>query len=287
MAVPGVGRRTAEAVAAALHREDAAAGSGGGPDHRGGARWLTSGARGRGRHRAVRGGPEHRRQVPGGPRLLRRRQPAAGADRDDGRPRQPHVRRGHPDRGGGRRAQPGVLHRPAQRDRRAGRAGLPAAGAVPRGRRRRAGPPVRERPPAAPAAGRRPAGRRHRRRAGAAVATCTRWPTWSSTPAASPCTSCAGRSSASSAAEAPPALRATVLSFGFKYGLPLDADLVADVRFLPNPHWIPELRPHTGQDPDVRDYVLSPGGRRPVPRRLRRAAARWSAPATSGRASAT
>ena len=57
-----------------------------------------------------------------------------------------------------------------------------------------------------------------------------------------------------------PALRATVLSFGFKYGLPLDADLVADVRFLPNPHWIPELRPHTGQDPDVRDYVLSQEG---------------------------
>jgi UPF0042 nucleotide-binding protein len=60
--------------------------------------------------------------------------------------------------------------------------------------------------------------------------------------------------------DTPPALRATVLSFGFKYGLPLDADLVADVRFLPNPHWIPELRPHTGQDPDVRDYVLSQEG---------------------------
>ncbi|SDC69825.1 UPF0042 nucleotide-binding protein [Geodermatophilus telluris] len=53
-----------------------------------------------------------------------------------------------------------------------------------------------------------------------------------------------------------PPLTATVLSFGFKYGLPLDADLVVDARFLPNPHWLPELRPHTGQDPDVRDYVL-------------------------------
>jgi UPF0042 nucleotide-binding protein len=60
--------------------------------------------------------------------------------------------------------------------------------------------------------------------------------------------------------ETAPALRATVLSFGFKYGLPMDADLVADVRFLPNPHWIPELRPHTGQDPDVRDYVLTQEG---------------------------
>ena len=39
------------------------------------------------------------------------------------------------------------------------------------------------------------------------------------------------------------ALRVTVMSFGFKYGLPLDADNVADVRFLPNPHWVPELRP--------------------------------------------
>jgi UPF0042 nucleotide-binding protein len=53
-----------------------------------------------------------------------------------------------------------------------------------------------------------------------------------------------------------PALTATVLSFGFKYGLPLDADLVVDARFLPNPHWLPELRPKTGRDPEVRDYVL-------------------------------
>jgi UPF0042 nucleotide-binding protein len=60
--------------------------------------------------------------------------------------------------------------------------------------------------------------------------------------------------------DTPPALRATVLSFGYKYGLPLDADLVADVRFLPNPHWIPELRDHTGQDPEVRDYVLTQAG---------------------------
>lgn len=52
----------------------------------------------------------------------------------------------------------------------------------------------------------------------------------------------------------------TVQSFGFKYGLPLDADLVCDVRFLPNPHWVPELRSHTGQDPKVRDYVLSRDG---------------------------
>jgi RNase adapter protein RapZ len=52
-------------------------------------------------------------------------------------------------------------------------------------------------------------------------------------------------------------LRLSVVSFGYKYGLPVDADLVADCRFLPNPHWIPELRPLTGQDTAVRDYVLT------------------------------
>ncbi|TKV60811.1 RNase adapter RapZ [Nakamurella flava] len=52
----------------------------------------------------------------------------------------------------------------------------------------------------------------------------------------------------------------TVVSFGFKYGLPLDADMVVDMRFLPNPHWIPELREHTGRDQDVSDYVLSQDG---------------------------
>ena len=52
----------------------------------------------------------------------------------------------------------------------------------------------------------------------------------------------------------------TVESFGFKYGLPMDADTVMDVRFLPNPHWIDDLRPHTGQHPAVRDYVLGQTG---------------------------
>lgn len=52
----------------------------------------------------------------------------------------------------------------------------------------------------------------------------------------------------------------TVESFGFKYGLPMDADMVMDVRFLPNPHWVDELRPQTGQAPAVRDYVLAQPG---------------------------
>lgn len=51
--------------------------------------------------------------------------------------------------------------------------------------------------------------------------------------------------------------RIEVISFGFKYGLPLDADLVFDVRFLPNPHYQPDLRPMTGLDQPVYDYVMN------------------------------
>lgn len=54
--------------------------------------------------------------------------------------------------------------------------------------------------------------------------------------------------------------RLTLMSFGFKYGTPTDADFVADMRFLPNPYWIDALRPFTGQDEQVRDYVLSREG---------------------------
>ena len=52
-------------------------------------------------------------------------------------------------------------------------------------------------------------------------------------------------------------LKTTVVSFGYKFGLPLDADIVLDVRFLPNPHWVEELRPHTGLEVPVRDYVMT------------------------------
>ncbi|MEU0878516.1 RNase adapter RapZ [Lentzea sp. NPDC005914] len=60
--------------------------------------------------------------------------------------------------------------------------------------------------------------------------------------------------------EAASRTRVTVLSFGYKYGLPMDSDLVMDVRFLPNPFWIPELREQTGLDGEVRNYVLSQEG---------------------------
>jgi UPF0042 nucleotide-binding protein len=57
-------------------------------------------------------------------------------------------------------------------------------------------------------------------------------------------------------------LQVTVISFGFKYGIPIDADYVADMRFLPNPFWVPELRGKTGRSEDVRDYVLGQKGAR-------------------------
>ncbi len=55
-------------------------------------------------------------------------------------------------------------------------------------------------------------------------------------------------------------LKVTTISFGFKYGIPVDADFVADMRFLPNPHWVPELRPLTGRDEAVAQYVKSQPG---------------------------
>ena len=57
-----------------------------------------------------------------------------------------------------------------------------------------------------------------------------------------------------------PSLRVNVLSFGYKYGIPVDSDLVLDCRFIPNPHWIPELRPLNGLDKPVSDKVLGSDG---------------------------
>jgi UPF0042 nucleotide-binding protein len=61
-------------------------------------------------------------------------------------------------------------------------------------------------------------------------------------------------------ADYPHHTRVTLVSFGYKFGLPMDSDLVVDVRFLPNPFWIPELRDLTGRDEAVRAYVLSQDG---------------------------
>ena len=161
-----------------------------------------------------------------------------------------------------RRAQPGLHHRPQRRHRGAG------------GARRRVRGWCSSRPATRSwsAGSRTYAGRtRSRATAGwstaspASAACCARSgprPTWSSTPPRSTSTSCAPRSSASSAARTEPGLRATCVSFGYKYGLPVDADLVVDCRFLPNPHWMPELRPQNGRDAAVRDYVLASRGPR-------------------------
>jgi RNase adapter protein RapZ len=60
--------------------------------------------------------------------------------------------------------------------------------------------------------------------------------------------------------DGPLRLRLNLMSFGFKYGLPADANFVADMRFIPNPHWVPELRPQTGLDAPVSEYVLGRAG---------------------------
>ena len=71
-------------------------------------------------------------------------------------------------------------------------------------------------------------------------------------------------------AESPPeaGLLVSIVSFGFKYGGPRDADMVLDVRFLPNPHWVPELRPLPGSEAKVREYVESQAEYRPFMKRL-------------------
>jgi UPF0042 nucleotide-binding protein len=56
--------------------------------------------------------------------------------------------------------------------------------------------------------------------------------------------------------EGAPGMQVSVLSFGFKHGLPVDVDIILDCRFLPNPHWVDDLRPLTGTDEPVREYVL-------------------------------
>lgn len=71
-------------------------------------------------------------------------------------------------------------------------------------------------------------------------------------------------------AEAPPeaGLLVSIVSFGFKFGSPRDADLVLDVRFLPNPHWVDELRPLPGTAEKVREYVVGQQEYAPFMRRL-------------------
>ena len=215
------------------------------------------------------------RQRPRGPRLVRRRQPAAAAAPADGRA----ARRARARRRGATSQVAAVVDvrgrgffaELAGRARRAARRGLGARSlifldATDEALVRRFESVRRPHP----LQGDGPAARRHPGASASCCATCAPRPTSSSTPPASTCTSCGQAVRSSSPATGGPRLRIAVMSFGFKYGMPLDADFVFDMRFLPNPYWVPELRPKSGRDPPVADYVLRPGGRRRVPRPGRR-----------------
>ena len=147
---------------------------------------------------------------------------------------------------------PEVMRTPARRQSRA--AGV--HGRVRRGARA----PLRGGAPPASAAGRRHDRRRHPPRDGSASPRCARAPTSSSTPPATTSTSWPRRCPSCSRAEGAARHILTVMSFGFKYGLPPDADMVADMRFLPNPFWNEDLRALNGEDEAVRDYVLAQEG---------------------------
>ena len=217
------------------------------------------------RHRDERRRPQHDRQRPRGPRLVRRRQPAAAAA-----PRISPSSTTRPAPATPRR----TIHQVAVVvDVRSRRVFADLADAIERGRdrgerprvvfldadRRGARPPVRERPPPAPAAGRRPAARRHPARARAAPRPALRRRRRHRhlRPQRPPA---ARQASSLFAGDGASQLRIAVMSFGFKYGLPLDADFVFDMRFLPNPYWVPELRALTGRDTAVSEFVMRQPG---------------------------
>ncbi len=221
------------------------------------------------RHRHVRCRPLDRRRRARGPRLVRRRQPAAADAQAAGRSRAEGRRHPAEDRGRGRRPRGTALRGRAARDRRAARHGH-APGRVPRRDRRRARAPLRAGAAAASAPGRRHAARRHRRGAHCAWTRSASPATSSSTPPISTSTSSRPRSPSGSPRRTPPACSVTLLSFGFKYGLPPDADIVADCRFLPNPFWIPELRDSHRDGWAGARVRARPAGRRRVHRRATR-----------------
>ena len=96
------------------------------------------------------------------------------------------------------------------------------------------------------------------RRAAAARVRYASAPTCSSTRRSSTPTSCGRGFSRRSATTRSRSMQTSVISFGYKHGIPLDVDIVFDCRFLPNPFWVEELRPYSGLDEPVRDYVLGP-----------------------------
>ena len=162
-----------------------------------------------------------------------------------------------------RRAFRRLPARPLGRDRRAAPPRRHDPHPLSRCRRRGARPPLRGEPPAAPDVRLRPRLRRHRARARRCSSRSSPRPTCASTRRRSTCTSCATACASCSRQQgADSTLQINVVTFGYKHGLPLDVDLVFDCRFLPNPHWVEELRPQTGLDAPVRDYVLAQHGTR-------------------------
>ena len=212
-------------------------------------------------------GPRHVGQRARGPRLLRHRQPAAGAHRQ-GRRARPRWQQPAALRLRRRRAHRLVRRGPRRGARRAARPRRAHAGAVPRGVRRRARSAGSTRRAARTRSPTRSDCSRASRRSARSSRSSRAAPTSSSTRRCSTCTSSGTGSSRSSPPTPPPtSLQVDIVSFGFKHGLPLDVDLVFDCRFLPNPHWVDELRPLDGRDAPVRDYVMSQDDAQGVPRR--------------------
>ena len=187
-----------------------------------------------------------------------------------------------------RRAFGRVRRRSRRGTGRAARDGREHAGPVPRRRRRRARASLRGEPSQAPARRRRTRVGGHRRRAAAPRRPQGPGRHRASTPATSTCTSCAtGSRELFDADHEAGALQTSIVSFGYKHGLPIDVDLVFDCRFLPNPHWVDELRPLAGHRPQrPRLRAGTAGGRR-------RSSTSWSgcsrccSPRTCARASRT
>ena len=219
----------------------------------------TSTGRARRRHRHDRRRAQHRGQGARGPRLLRRRQPAAepAARRGPAGRREPGHRAA--DRGRGRRALRLVLRSPCQANLAQGATGrhatlvfLEATDDVLVRRQEAA-----RRPHPLQGSGRLLDGLQREREVLADLR--------SDADLVIDTTDLNVHQLTDRIAEAfgtpdAPRLKVTVVSFGFKYGIPVDADFVADMRFLPNPFWVPELRPHTGRDATVADYVKSQPG---------------------------
>ena len=226
-----------------------------------------------------------------GPRLLRDRQPAARAHRQGRRagPRTANADRASRSSSTCAPATSWTTSAPRCDELRQQRRPHPRP--VPRRQRRRAGAPLRGEPPPPPALRLADASRDGIARERALLeAAQGRGRPRASTPRTSTCTSCATGSASCSATTTPAAgaLQISVVSFGYKHGLPLDVDLVFDCRFLPNPHWVEELRPADRHSTTpVRRLRARPARGRPVPRRARRPVRAAAARVTSGKASRT